>query len=197
MSDYSNTVKDHKARRFRLAFAIALLAATPSLAHQLDAEAAPEERRLIGVSYSRMIWLERQLAQYGAPLLFSDPIHEELTTRMFGCDGDSALCGGAQSIAADPAVLVGVRWNDDPPFRLSKSELSGTACKPQTIRFQTQPRCWLQLFMSAEKRAANGKVYGPGDGLLYRTHFGDLQFLHGMASGDGVPAEVTQQRMMD
>lgn len=165
--------------------------------YQLNAEAPPEERRLLGVKYSRLMWLERQIAQYGAPLVFSDPIHEELTTRMFGCDGDAALCGGTQSITADPAVLVGVRWNDDPPFRLSAPELRGTSCKPQTIRFQTQPRCWLELFMSAEKKAAAGRVYGPGDGLLYRTHFGDLQFLHGMAAGEKIPANVTRQQMLD
>ena len=175
----------------------AAVAAPHVHAYQLDAEAAPEERRLLNVPYSRMAWLERKLAQYGAPLLFSDPIHEELTTRIFGCDGDVALCGGADSASADAAVLVGVRWNDDPPFRLSNSELDGTLCKPQTIRFQTQPSCWLQLFKSAEKKAAAGKVYGPGDGLLYRTHFGDLQFLHGMASGNDVAAEQTRQHMMD
>lgn len=167
-----------------------------AFAYQLDAEAPPEERRLLGISYSRMLWLERQIAQYGAPLVFSDPIHEELTTRMFGCNGDSAICGGAKSIAADPAVLVGVRWNDDPPFRLNPSELKGTACLPQTIRFQTQPKCWLKLFLSAERKAASGTVFGPGDGLLYRTHFGDLQFLHSMASGDGVAASETYTKMI-
>lgn len=179
---------------------IAIMLCAPSMhatAFQLDAEAAPEERRLLGVPYSRLIWLERQVAQFGAPLLFSDPIHEELTTRIFGCDGNSELCGGATSITADPAVLVGVRWNDDPPFRMSAKELSGTSCKTETIRFQTQPRCWLQLFTSAEKKAAAGKVYGPGDALLYRTHFGDLQFLHGMGSAEGVSAEITRQKMLD
>ncbi len=145
-----------------------------STAFQLDAEAPPEERRLLGVPYSRLAWLERQIAQFGAPLLFSEPIHEGLTTRIFGCNGSDALCEGRQSISTDPAVLVGVRWNDDPPFRLRPEELKATACKPQTIRFQTQPRCWLQLFMSGEKNAAKGKRYGPGDGLLYRTRFGYL-----------------------
>jgi hypothetical protein len=179
------------------AVVLAAAVAPGARAFQLDAEAAPEERRLLNVPYSRLAWLERKIAQYGAPLLFSDPIHEELTTRMFGCDGDVALCGGANSISADPAVLVGVRWNDDPPFRLTNAELDGTRCKAQTIRFQTQPSCWLQLFKSAEKKAAAGKVYGPKDGLLYRTHFGDLQFLHGMASGEDIAPAETQQRMMD
>jgi hypothetical protein len=174
---------------------LALLFVGEVSAFQLDAEAPPEERRLLGVSYSRLAWLERQIAQFGAPLLFSDPIHEGLTTRMFGCEGNDDLCEGAQSIAADPAVLVGVRWNDDPPFRLRPEELKGTACKPQTIRFQTQPRCWLQLFISAEKGAANGKVYGPGDGLLYRTHFGDMQFLHAMDK-TGSNAQATRAKIM-
>ena len=32
--------------------------------------------------------------------------------------------------------------------------------------------------------------------MLYRTHFGDLQFLHSMASRDGETAAVTKARMM-
>lgn len=172
-----------------------LYLAQPVLAYQLDAEAPPEERRLLNVPYSNLRWMERQVAQYGVPLVFSDPIHEELTTRMFGCDGDSSICGGANSIAADPAILVGVRWNDDPPFRLN-AEARGKICKAETIRFQTQPSCWLKLFKSAEGKSAAGRVYGPGDGMLFRTHFGDLQFLHGMASGEGVPAITTQRKML-
>lgn len=173
----------------------ALSIAEPALAFQLDAEAPPEERKLLNVPYSNLRWMERQIAQVGVPLIFSDPIHEELTTRMFGCDGDSSICGGANSITADPAILVGVRWNDDPPFRLN-AEARGNICKAETIRFQTQPSCWLKLFKSAEKKSASGRVYGPGDGMLFRTHFGDLQFLHGMASREGQPAVITQRKML-
>ena len=39
-------------------------------------------------------------------------------------------------------------------------------------------------------------MYGPGDAMLYRTHFGDLQFLHAMASGDGESAAETKANLM-
>jgi hypothetical protein len=144
------------------------------------------------------MWLERMLSSYGATAFFSDPIHEELTQRIFGCDGDGSLCSGTGTGYADPAVLVGVRWNDDPPFRLSSGEAAKTHCKTtSTVRFETQPRCWLQLFKDAERRALRGEPIGPGKALLYRTHFGDLQFLHAMGPMDGALAANTQKAMLE
>jgi hypothetical protein len=94
-------------------------------------------------------------------------------------------------------VLAGVRWNDDPPFRLTADQARNTDCKSrQTIRFETQPECWIDLFRAAERGAAGGASYGPGDAMLYRTHFGDLQFLHAMATQDGEPARDTKARLM-
>jgi hypothetical protein len=68
----------------------------------------------------------------------------------------------------------------------------------ETIRVTTQPVCWVQLFEAAKKAAANGDVpdaynHAP---ILQRSHFGDLQFFHAMASRDGETAEETQKRVM-
>lgn len=38
-------------------------------------------------------------------------------------------------------------------------------------------------------------TFGPGEYLLYRSHFGDLQFFHSMAAYDGETAEETRRRM--
>ena len=131
--------------------------------------------------------------------LFTEPVHEEITHRIFGCQGDSDVCGDPNIGFATPFVLAGVRWNDDPPFRLAEGEGRNTSCKiTETIRFTTQPRCWAQLFRDAQKKAIAGKPLDQTSraSLLARSHFGDLQFLHSMASRDGEPAVETKQRIM-
>jgi len=130
---------------------------------------------------------------------FTEPVHEEITNRIFGCQGDRDLCGDPNSEYAGPYVLAGARWNDDPPFRLQEGEARNTPCKvTESIRFTTQPRCWAQLFRDAEKKAVKGKPLDAASraSLLARSHFGDLQFLHAMASKDGEPAAETKKRMM-
>ena len=47
-----------------------------------------------------------------------------------------------------------------------------------------------------EREAAAGVFYGPGDSLLARTHFGDLQFLHAMAAQDGEMPQATRDAIM-
>jgi len=97
-----------------------------------------------------------------------------------------------------PYVIYGVRWNDLPPFKLLPDEgnctyLGKSCIVSQTIRFSTQPLCWYCLFKDAEKKAqikpivgcskAQGTFHG---NVMTRSHFGDLQFLHAMASEKGV-----------
>lgn len=130
---------------------------------------------------------------------FTEPVHEEISNRIFGCQGDDDLCGDPDSDFAGPFVLAGVRWNDDPPFRLEEGEARNTSCKiTETIRFTTQPICWARLFRDAEKKATEGKSPNAESrtSLLARSHFGDLQFLHAMASKDGEPAADTKKRIM-
>jgi len=129
---------------------------------------------------------------------FTEPVHEEITNRIFGCQ-EGKPCEDPNSEYAGPHVLAGVRWNDDPPFLLQEGEARNTPCKvTETIRFTTQPRCWAQLFRDAEKKAATGKPLDAASrmSLLARSHFGDLQFLHAMASKDGEPAAETKRRIM-
>ena len=47
----------------------------------------------------------------------------------------------------------------------------------------------------AKQRAGNAPAFGPGTMLLYRSHYGDLQFMHSMAAFDGEPAADTRRHM--
>lgn len=142
------------------------------------------------------------------------PVHEEIAQLAMGCitaNSNEDLpvnqeCASADLSFANQYIIYGVRWNDLPPFSLYKGEGrkctkvfgGGPACVAQTIRFATQPDCWYCLFKAAEKIAASKrKIVGclppkrekgsrviTGN-LLARSHYGDLQFLHGMAQEDG------------
>ncbi|MDR6675425.1 hypothetical protein [Xanthomonas sp. 1678] len=174
--------------------ALTVLLSGDAIAYKLYTHSTPEERRLAGITSSFYVNLERFVAQRSL-YAFAEPVHEEITNRIYGCEADA--CAGGQALSAPAAVLAGVRWNDDPPFRVIGVQPRGSKCKARdTIRFETQPSCWVALFMDANKGAAAGKEYGPGDAMLYRTHFGDLQFLHAMALRDGEAALETKQRIM-
>ena len=126
---------------------------------------------------------------------FTEAVHEEVTQRTFGCDGNSQDC--LRSGLASDYVLAGVRWNDDPPFRINGGTGAPKSCKTQeTIRFTTQPVCWVELFRAAAAKAAREDIEDGDSSLLQRTHFGDLQFIHSMASAKDEPADVTHRRML-
>jgi hypothetical protein len=170
-------------------------------ASKLSPQGTPLEQRISKIYSS---WWGKQLlkiAQVGIPN-FTEPVHEEITERIYGCQGsiDSEVCAdtGTQRFA-NWFVIAGVRWNDDPPFRLAEGEARRTKCKvTETIRVTTQPWCWYQLFRDAQRRAVQGQLLDARSGasLLARSHYGDLQFLHSMASKDGEPAAETKRRIM-
>lgn len=171
-----------------------LLVGADAVAHKLATQSTPDERRLAGITSSRWTSAERLLAQWSVQA-FTEPVHEEITNRLYGCNGDA--CAGSQATTAPATVLAGVRWNDDPPFRLSPGQAASTSCKTrETVRFETQPLCWVYLFRDAQVGAAGGKRYGPGDAMLYRSHFGDLQYLHAMAAADGELAHRTRDNLL-
>lgn len=181
--------------RVLVALAVGLIA-IPVSAYKLAPQSPQEVRKLNGVTASYWKGVEQAIASFSLDA-FTEPVHEEVTNRIYGCDGGE-LCEGAEAANVPPSVLAGVRWNDDPPFRLSKGQARGLRCViGDTVRFETQPVCWGSLFRDASKGAAKGEMYGPGHAMLYRSHFGDLQFLHAMASRDGESASETKARLMD
>jgi hypothetical protein len=104
----------------------------------------------------------------------------------------------AQASVAPAAVIFGVQWNDNPPFKLDSTQDDNCEVN-QPIRLpDRQPNCWRILFGDAAKRAAKGEYFRQSNGmaLLYRTHFGDLQFEHSMASWNGEEMEDTLRNIM-
>ena len=135
------------------------------------------------------------------------PVHEAITLNALDCvvePGSESRCLTPEAVRDHQVLLYGVRWPDDPPFALNRASPPRIAgCDPQvTLRSTAQPRCWKGLFSDADKtakqRMANRPgepAFGAGDYLLYRSHFGDLQFIHAMAAYDGETAANTRQRM--
>lgn len=139
----------------------------------------------------------------GVPLL-KGPIHEAITLAALGCDvpaGEEGRCVTKANVLANRVVLYGVRWPDDPPFRLDAARSSTLKkCDVRvTVRSTAQPDCWMMLFTDAGRLAKQGgrnaPAFGPGTMLLYRSHYGDLQFMHSMAAFDGEPASQTRANM--
>ena len=199
----------------RLAQLFALVLATSASGFQLAPMGSQYEAKLTNESPS---FLSRVAGKVG--ILLKEPVHEEITQLALGCPAEPGqlltdrTCLGADQPFANPFIIYGVRWNDLPPFRLRHNEargckklfgMGGQACKvDQTVRFSTQPECWYCLFREgeqlADKRTIDGCRRGKGvsrGNLLTRSHFGDLQFLHAMASGDDIPAADTQARVLD
>jgi len=148
-------------------------------------------------------WLGQLVYDSGAGLL-KNPVHEAITLAAFGCDaetGEEMQCVQFDTVLEHRMVLYGVRWPDDPPFRLDPGTPPNiSSCRVNiTVRSTAQPTCWLKLFNDAKASAAanrgSGPAFGPGTMLLYRSHFGDLQFMHAMASYDGETAAQTRERM--
>lgn len=187
-----------KTRNLKLPSALAaslLLAAPPASAFSLSPSGTAIERQQARVNVSWYAGFASDAADWGVRK-FREPVHEEIAQLVYGCDLGEA-CADAEIGYASPYVIAGIRWNDDPPFRLSSTGIA--ECRTnQTIRVVTQPLCWAKLFKHAEKEARNTYFDGsPGRwNILYRSHFGDLQLLHAMASRDGEPARETQKRIL-
>lgn len=169
----------------------------PAAAFKLTPEGSFIERKL--ASRSQSYW-ERLLAGTALSGIqkVGEAVHEEITNRILGCEGDADICGAPDYEPKNAYVLAGVRWNDDPPFRFEKNQGNFGGCEAgATIRLVTFPRCWANVFKDGEKRAERGDILdGDNAPLLVRSHFGDLQFLHAMANRDTEPAETVRKRIL-
>ena len=194
---------------------VCLILTSPAFGFQIAPTGSKLEARLTNEPDSSLIRAAGRLGK-----LIKRPVHEEITQIGFDCpvqlDGlrNDVVCAGSDAGYAEAFVIYGVRWNDMPPFRLSPGQgskcrkygfLASPACNAsQTVRFSTQPDCWLCLFSDAEKVAQTMHIAGCETGesyvqgtLMTRSHFGDLQFLHAMANTEGIPAAETQAKLLD
>lgn len=110
-----------------------------------------------------------------------DPVHESITERALKNTG---LLEPHLTYSDQPAwdFTRGVFWNDDPECLLFKSN-------PDSLPLTTSVFGGIE-FLKTFKRTASlakqpGTTFGSNDRLLVRSHFGDLQFLHSMATQDG------------
>lgn len=122
--------------------------------------------------------------QVEGPEEWNDPVHEMITQQALRQAGVI----GKDAKYSDPAAWEytrGAFWNDDPQGQLFDGRKS----------FSTGYE-WTSQFWDYEAKAAAGQKFGPNDPLLARSHFGDLQFIHGMAAEEGETAEETRKKMM-
>lgn len=129
----------------------------------------------------------------------SEPVHEEITQLARACQSSSAgqeslplVCVDRSNPSREPrgnkhdALVRGVWWNDDPNQLLFAQPWTWIAWMNDARRIATNGRNWRGA------RAAITQEYY----LTYRSHYGDLQFLHAMASEDGEPPSDTRDRIL-
>jgi hypothetical protein len=188
---------------------IALLGIAPFFAHgfQVLPRVSDVDRKLANLGDQSVADPLAQFAMRGVLPLLKNPVHEAITLAAVGCEvapSEEKQCLTLEAIAANRVLLYGVRWPDDPPFALDRrTPPSIAACDVRiTVRSTSQPICWLKLFKDAGVQAKaqlavnpNRPAFGPGHHMVYRSHFGDLQFFHAMAAYDGERAGDTQARM--
>lgn len=184
-------------RAIRLALLSLFFIASPVGAYKLSPEGSFIERKL--ASRSQSSW-ENILSEYALKGIhkIGESVHEEVTNRILGCEGDADVCGAPDYEPKNAYILAGVRWNDDPPFRFEQGHGDFGGCEPgTTIRLVTFPRCWANVFKNGERRAAKGEMLDAASApLVVRSHFGDMQFLHAMASRDKETAATVRDRII-
>lgn len=171
-------------------------ALAPLQAFELLPDGTSFERKLAGKDQKSPERLLATIAKFGVDK-FGEGVHEEITNRSLGCDGDADICADPDWDPAMAYILAGVRWNDDPPFQFEKDFGKYPGCAlGKTIRLVVYPECWARVFRDAAKRSKKEKLGAGNAPLLARSHYGDMQFLHAMAAADGESAALTQGRLM-
>lgn len=129
------------------------------------------------------------------------PVHETITLLAYDYyETPESSTGGAAKTSVDVLkksgrlrdLVIGAEWNDDPDSLLRKGV--------------TKSVQWYALFRDAKLQADCKKKQDEPKCkdieqiknlmMLYRSHFGDLQFIHSMASVENELAEITKKRMM-
>lgn len=189
--------------RFRLLiFAIGFSCiATAALAYKLQPKGSDGEKRIVELEEGFFGAFKFTLANWLNDY-FSTPVHEEITNLTWGCQSngrDDKRCTDWNGDPKIAPVVYGVQWNDNPPFAITQTSSPKFCAVNRTIRLpDLQPECWSLLYYDAEKNARGAVPYDrrSGKALIYRVHFGDMQFLHSMASWDGERMRDTKQNIM-
>lgn len=139
------------------------------------------------------------------------PVHEAMLFESLGCrEGSSNCATGLEHAGITYATLLrGLRWPDNPAFYVNTGNLPtycltrvknarGVIIKPGETRGLPHNRaiiCWV-LTMAAGDRAAKevdlqrGKRRNSRFALPLRSHYADMQFMHGMAPNGQSPSRT-------
>jgi hypothetical protein len=188
--------------RNRLLACLAVLLPNLAMGWEIEPVVTPTDQKLVRRA-SIIEWTLLNIGFIGDRVI-GDPMHEAIVLRAEGCDHDNPVdCykqRGKLARHLEP-LFAGVQWNDTPPFVLNKSGFKYASgreaparCLGDTIRLPRLPDCWTSAMRDAEKLAQRQAIDARYP-ILYRSHYGDLQFLHGMASL-GEKAAQTQRKMM-
>lgn len=136
------------------------LAVMPVSAFKLKTVPTPTEAK---VSDLASIWTVRGFLDHSTRMavdrFLKETIHEAITHRIWGCEdvADGDLCFNANHAPLD--FLVGVRWNDNPPFQVN--DTSSPNCRNVTIKIPAlRSECWLTIFRDGQKGATQrGEFY--------------------------------------
>ncbi len=114
-------------------------------------------------------------------LYIGEPVHETITERALK---NAGLIAPNEKYSDQPAwdFTRGVFWNDDPECLLFKSNADSLPLTSSVWGGISFLRAFKQTASLAKQP---GTTLGSDARLLVRSHFGDLQFLHAMATRDG------------
>lgn len=129
------------------------------------------------------------------------PVHETMTLLAYDVyeTPEEPMGGSAKTSTSELKkrgilrdLVLGSEWNDDPDGLLRQGI--------------TKSLYWYVLFNDAKLQAECNQTptlpncqkvsIEKNPMMLYRSHFGDLQFIHSMASSESETAETTKQKMM-
>jgi len=126
----------------------------------------------------------------GSVFGIGDPVHETLTLKAL-IDGGVARTETRRKDDSIAQYIRGVFWNDDPCAQLFTENHVNPLDPSLGV-------VWYLEFRQAAKVESQRAGFSDLKScpLLGRSHFGDLQFLHGMAERNDVKATDTLQRMI-
>ena len=135
-----------------------------------------------------------------APVPNSGAAPAGLITRCAGREG--ALLTSAHDLSeAQQEVIRAVRFNDAPPVKLANALMTfvtPSALLCGEVRVPENAGCWAMIMAHAGGLAATdpgNAQFSKSGNFLYRTHFGDMQFMHAMAAR-GEALAHTQERVL-
>ncbi|MEO4049447.1 hypothetical protein AAFN46_20505 [Pseudomonas sp. CAU 1711] len=134
-------------------------------------------------------------------VMVSESVHEEITNRArvcaavsVGVDGSPLTCTtmgpiptGSKKGNKYDSLIRGVWWNDDPNQLLFAHVGKWGVWMKDANRIAKYG-----LNLRGERKTLNKTYY-----MQYRSHYGDLQFLHAMATSNQEAAQVTRQHILD